>query len=104
MINEYQCLLPVLVLLILLSSVLVVGPNVYIQHRLEDVCDGSRVTISLGKQPAVLTLDGSSPTSTKCHLELVAPNQFGFYVFMDQLHISDTNDPKCSKEFLQFGR
>jgi len=104
MINEYQCLLPVLVFLILLSSVLVVGPNVYIQHRLEDVCDGSKVTISLGKQPAVFTLDGSSPTSTKCHLELVAPNQFGFYVFMDQLHISDINDPKCSKEFLQFGR
>ena len=58
-----------------------------------------QVDLPLGRQPAILQLDGAA---VQCQLELRAPAGFGFYVFIDTLHIQNT--PACSGDFLQFGR
>ena len=58
-----------------------------------------QVDLPLGRQPAILRLEGAA---VQCQLELRAPAGFGFYVFIDTLHIQNT--PACSGDFLQFGR
>ena len=60
------------------------------------------MVVPLGKQPAILSLNGPTSRSLKCHLELQAPKGFGFYIFIDILNIKTTAG--CSKDFLQFGR
>ena len=76
---------------------------VYQEYRLESLCVGTKNTISLGKQPAVLSYAGVAAEHLQCHLELqLLSEEFGFYVFLDKVWLDNT--PGCQQDFLQFGR
>ena len=103
MFSKWNFFLPAVVFLVLISTV-VPRNDVYLEHNLASVCDrdGKQVQVPLGKQPAILTLDLSPATPLTCHLALLAPDNFGFYVYIEHLKINKTTD--CKNNFLQFGR
>ena len=106
MFTKWNFFLPAVVFMVLLSSVFTFTNNVYLEYKLEQICDdqGGNILVPLGRQPAKLTLDQPSNQPLRCYLTLQAPKGFGFYVFMDVLKITDTNVDQCRNNFLQFGR
>ena len=109
MFTKWNFFLPAVVFMVLLSSVFTFTNdtnNVYLEYKLEQICDdqGGNILVPLGRQPAKLTLDQPSNQPLRCYLTLQAPKGFGFYVFMDVLKITDANVDQCRNNFLQFGR
>ena len=97
--------LGILIVLIKCAGLNSVRMPVYKEHRLDNLCSGHghKHSVSLGKQPAVLTFDVNNVRTVQCHLELqLLSEEFGFYVFIDRLWLEKT--PGCGADFLQFGR